>query len=114
LSPVYERYAPSLIRPYEDSTTQAAILDELGGMAIASGHFEDLQTANLEVNVTYSIDQYLLLLNTYSPHLELEPQQKQNLFEALRQVLEWHSDTVHLSYVSAFHIVHPKIRLSCV
>jgi SAM-dependent methyltransferase len=109
LTSVYEQYAPSLIRPYEDSTAQAAILDELGGMTIESGHFEDLQTANLEVKVTYSIDQYLLLLNTYSPHLKLEPQQKQYLFEGLRQLLEQDSNTVELSYVSAFHIVQPKL-----
>jgi SAM-dependent methyltransferase len=108
LTPVYEQYAPSLIRPYEDSAAQAAILDELGGMAIVSGHFEDLQTANLEVKVTYSIGQYLLLLNTYSPHLKLEPQQRQNLFEGLRRVLGQYGDTVQLSYVSAFHIVRPK------
>jgi hypothetical protein len=101
-------YAPSLIRPYEDSATQTAIWKELGGMAIVSGHFKALQTANLEVKVTYSIDQYLLLLNTYSPHLKLEPQRKQNLFEGLRKVLEQHGNPVELSYVSAFHIMRPN------
>jgi SAM-dependent methyltransferase len=108
LSPVYEQHAPSLVRPYEDSTMQAAILDELGEMAIESGYFEALRTANLEVKVAYSIDQYLLLLNTYSPHLKLESNPKQLLFEGLRQVLEQNGDTVQLSHVSAFHITQPK------
>jgi hypothetical protein len=62
----------------------------------------------MEVDVTYSVDQYLLLLNTYSPHLKLEPEQKQPLFAGLRQVLEQNGDTIQLSYVSAFHIARPN------
>jgi SAM-dependent methyltransferase len=107
LTTVYQTYAPSLTRAYEDSATQAAILNQLGQMAIESGYFKDLVAGHLEVEVLYSIDQYLLLLNTYSPHLKLEPQQKQHLFTGLRQVLEQNGDTVQLSYVSAFHIVRP-------
>lgn len=53
LSTVYQTHAPSLNRSYEDSTTQAAILDELGQMAIESGHFKDLICGNIEVEVTY-------------------------------------------------------------
>jgi SAM-dependent methyltransferase len=108
LASVYETHAPSLNRAYEDSATQVAILDQLGQMAIESGHFQDMVSGHLEVTVTYSIDQYLTLLNTYSPHLKLEPQPKQKLFAGLRQVLAQHGNTIDLSYVSAFHIVHPK------
>jgi len=104
LSTVYQTYAPSLTRTYEDSTTQAAILDQLGQMAIDSGQFKDMVSGQVQVEVTYTVDQYLLLLNTYSPHLKLEPQQKQPLFAGLQQVLEQQGDTVQLSYVSAFHI----------
>lgn len=45
-----------------------------------------------------------MLLNTYSPHLKLETQQKQALFAGLREDLEQNGNTVDLSYVSAFHI----------
>jgi SAM-dependent methyltransferase len=107
LSTVYQIHAPSLIRSYEDSSTQAAILDKLGNMAIESGYFKDMQSGHLEVDVTYSVDQYLMLLNTYSPHLKLEEQQKQALFTGLREVLEQNGETVQLSYVSAFHIARP-------
>jgi SAM-dependent methyltransferase len=107
LSKVYETCAPSLSRAYEDSATQAAILDELGQTAIASGHFKDMVSGHTEVGITYSVDQYLLLLNTYSPHLKLEPQAKQQLFAGLRQVLEQQGDTVELSFVSAFHVARP-------
>ncbi|MEO0824682.1 MAG: class I SAM-dependent methyltransferase [Cyanobacteria bacterium J06642_9] len=108
LSAVYKTHAPSLNRVYEDRDTQIAILDQLGQMAIASGQFKDVVFGNLEVEVTYSIDEYLLLLSTYSPHLKLEPQQKQPLFEGLRQVLMQHGEAVQLSYVSAFHVARPK------
>jgi len=104
LSAVYQTHAPLLNRAYEDSATQVAILNELGQMAIESGHFKDMVSGHRLVEVTYSVEQYLTLLNTYSPHLKLEPQPKQLLFEGLRQVLEQNGDTVQLSYVSAFHI----------
>jgi SAM-dependent methyltransferase len=107
LSEVYETCAPTLHRSYEDSTTQTAILNEMGQMAIESGYFKNLIAGHVNVEVTYSVDQYLLLLNTYSPHLKLEPEQKQCLFAGLRQVLERNGDTLQLSYVSAFHIAQP-------
>ncbi len=107
LSPVYERYAPSLNRSYEDQATQVAILNDLGQIAVESGHFKQITSGWQEVNANYSIDQYLLLLTTYSPYLKLEVQQRQNLFNGLRQILERNTDTISLSYVSAFHIVQP-------
>ena len=110
LSGVYQAHAPSLDRAYEDSEMQVAILNELGQMAIESGYFQNMVTGHIEVEVTYSIEQYLLLLNTYSPHLKLEPQQKQPLFEGLRRTLEQNGDTVQLSYVSVFHIARPILR----
>ena len=108
LEEVYQTHAPSLKRFYEDSATQAAILNELGQMAIKSGQFKNMVSGQMDVEVTYSVEQYLLLLTTYSPHLKLEPQQKQRLFEGLRQVLEQDGDTIQLSYVSAFHIARPN------
>ena len=108
LSEVYQTHAPSLNRSYEDSATQAAILKQLGQMAVESGYFKDMVSGHMEVEVTYSVDQYLLLLNTYSPHLKLDPVQKQPLFAGLRQVLEQNGDTIELFFVSAFHITRPS------
>ncbi|WNZ24829.1 class I SAM-dependent methyltransferase [Leptolyngbya sp. NK1-12] len=107
LLPVYQDWAPSLNRTYEDSATQAAILDQLGQMAIESGCFQNLAGGHIEVHVIYSVDQYLQLLSTYSPHLQLEPEQKQGLFAGLRRVLEQQGDTIQLSFVSAFHVAQP-------
>jgi SAM-dependent methyltransferase len=105
---VHQAEAPSLQRDYEDSAKQAEILNALGQMAIESGQFQDMKSGQFESQLTYSVDQYLMLLNTYSPYLNLEPQQRQRLFEGMRQILERNGGTVALSYVSAFHILRPK------
>jgi len=107
LGAIYQTHAPSLVRAYETSDTQIAILNQLGQMAIDSGYFKNMVSGHVEVEVTYSIDQYLMLLTTYSPYLKLEPQQQQQLFAGLRQVLEQQGDAIQLSYVSAFHIAQP-------
>lgn len=105
---IYQTHAPDLKHPYEDSTTQVAILNQLGQMAIESGQFKDMVTESIEVEVTYSVDQYLLLLNTYSSHIKLESEQKQSLFAGLQQVLQQNGDTIQLSYVSMFQIARPS------
>lgn len=107
LTPVYQQYAPLLNRTYEDDAMQVASLDEVGQMAIASGYFQDLHADSMTVEVTYTIDQYLMALNTYSPYLTLEPQQREALFKGLREVLAEQGETVELSYRSAFHVTRP-------
>jgi len=107
LEPVYQTHAPMLKPIYENSATQAAMLNQLGQMAIASGQFKDMVTEHMEVEVTYSVDQYLRLLTTYSPYLKLELEPRQRLFEGLRQVLAQNGDRLHLSYVSMFHVARP-------
>jgi SAM-dependent methyltransferase len=108
LSEVYQIHAPTVDRAYEDPSTQIAILDRLGQMAIDSGYFQDLVSEWVEVKVEYSIDRYLLLLTTYSNHLKLPLPQQQTLFDRLRQVLQLNGDTIELSYVSAVYVARPQ------
>jgi SAM-dependent methyltransferase len=104
LSEVYQVHAPSLSR-YEDRATQENILRELGQMAIASGKFKDLVSEQFECEVTYSVNDYLLLLSTYSPYLKLEPQIRDSLFNGLREKMAQElGGSIQLSYLSAFHI----------
>lgn len=108
MSKVYQAHASSLNRDYEDSDEQVAILHKLGQMAIEPGRFKEMVSGHMQSQVTYSVEQYLMLLNTYSPYLKLDPTQKQQLFAGLQQQLEQNGDRVQLSYVSAFHIVWPQ------
>ncbi|MGB5961751.1 MAG: SAM-dependent methyltransferase, partial [Coleofasciculaceae cyanobacterium] len=53
---------------------------------------------------TYSIDRYLMLLNTFSNYRVLEPQQKENVFNGLREVLSRHGTSVPISYLAAVQV----------
>ena len=101
---VYQLYAPFLAR-YEDRETQEEVLQGLGQIVIDSGQFQDLVSEQFQCRVTYSVDEYLTLLSTYSPYLELTPQRRNALFEGLRDKIEqeWEG-SLQLSYLSAFHI----------
>jgi SAM-dependent methyltransferase len=104
LSEIYQAHAPSLNR-YEDRKTQEDILRGLGQMITDSGQFKDVVCGQIESEVTYTVDEYLTLLNTYSPYIILEPQNKQALFAGLRNRIEQeYGGRLQLSYLSAFHI----------
>lgn len=104
LSEIYQAHAPELDR-YEDSKTQEKILQELGQIAIDSGHFKNLIAGHVQCDVTYTADEYLTLLTTYSPYLKLDPQLRETLFQGLRDKIEHDlGGRLELSYISAFHI----------
>ncbi|MEH2015826.1 class I SAM-dependent methyltransferase [Nostoc sp.] len=104
LSQVYQVHTPSLDR-YEDQETQDYILRQLGNMVIDSGQFKDLISGQVILEVTYTVDEYLTLLNTYSPYIKLDPHNKESLFSGLRHRIEDDfGGSLQLSYISAFHI----------
>ncbi|MEH2401728.1 class I SAM-dependent methyltransferase [Nostoc sp.] len=104
LSQVYQLHTPSLDR-YEDQETQEYILRQLGNMAIDSGQFKDLISGQVISEVTYTVDEYLTLLNTSSPYIKLDPHNKESLFSRLRHRIEDDfGGSLQLSYISAFHI----------
>ncbi|MEH1927973.1 class I SAM-dependent methyltransferase [Nostoc sp.] len=109
LSEVYQVHTPSLDR-YEDQETQEYILRQLGNMAIDSGQFKDLISGQVRSEVTYTVDEYLTLLNTYSPYIKLDPHNKESLFSGLRHRIENDlGGSLQLSYISAFHIAQKVI-----
>jgi hypothetical protein len=77
LSQVYQVHTPFLDR-YEDQKNQKYILRQLGNMAINSGKFQNLRTGQVISEVTYTVDEYLTVLNTYSPYIKLDQQNKQS------------------------------------
>ncbi len=104
LSDVYRREAPSL-GPYEDKATQQAILNGLGQIMLDSGRFRNLVTTTVETSLTYTADQYLSLLTTYSSYLKLDHRTRNALFAGLRHcILEKGGGEIQLSYLSAYHI----------
>ena len=62
-------------------------------------------TGHVTTEVTYSTEQYLTLLQTYSPYLKLEPQTRQALLLDLKDCMERDlGGHLALSYLSAFHM----------
>ena len=101
---VYQIHTPSLAR-YENREAQQEILREVGQNIIDSEKFKNLVSEQLVCEVTYSIDDYLMLLSTFSHYRVLEPQKQEALFNGLREVLERHcGGSIPVSYLSAFHV----------
>ncbi len=104
LHQVYQIHAPSLGQ-YETREIQEKNFRSFGRFAIDSGRFEDLVSEELVCEVSYSIDDYLTLLSTYSPYIALEPQKRDSLFAGLKQALEKKcGESVEVSFLSGFHI----------
>jgi hypothetical protein len=78
-------------------------------MILDSGRFNNLITATVETNLTYTSDQYITLLGTYSSYLKLDPQVRSALFNGLRQsMLEHGGDRIQLSNLSTYHMAQKK------
>ncbi|MFY8149277.1 MAG: class I SAM-dependent methyltransferase [Prochlorococcaceae cyanobacterium] len=108
LSSAYQLHAP-LLGNYEDSQAQEAILAGLGQMMLDSGWLQNLATETLEAFFSYTPEQYLSLLSTYSPYMKLEQIKRTTLFYALRECLAEKSiDTIPLSCLSAYHMAQKK------
>lgn len=104
LDEIYQTHAPSLAG-YETREKREGNLSKFEQFVLNSGQFENLVSDQVECEVTYSIDDYLALLSTYSPYIALKPPQRETLFQRLKQTLKKESSKdIQLSYLSAFQI----------
>jgi len=104
LSEVYQRHAPSLDRP-DDRQSRLATLQTLGRRVENSGLFGPMVSGHVESELTYTTEQYLNLLSTYSPYLQLEAHSRCALFEGLGDRIERHfGGSLRLSLLSAFQM----------
>jgi protein-L-isoaspartate O-methyltransferase len=111
LSGVYQQLAPSLGR-YEDRETQDDILSGLGQMMLDSGRFHNMVTATVEASLTYTHDQYISLLSTYSAYLRLDSRTRSALLAGLREcILATSAGEIRLSCLSAYHIAQKMPNL---
>jgi hypothetical protein len=66
-------------------------------------------TATFEVSLTYTPDQYISLLGTYSVYLTLGRRTRNALFAGIREcILESEGGEIRLSGLSAYHIAQKK------
>jgi len=104
LAEAYQKHAPSLDR-YETWEMQQEIFKGFGSIVSDSGLFKDIRFGQVTCDVVYRTDEYLMLLNTYSPYLKLDPDSKKALFAELSErINNDFGGSLQLSYISAFHI----------
>jgi SAM-dependent methyltransferase len=101
LEPVYQTHAPSLAERLA-LTTYSEQLRGFDRQITDSGYFRDLSAAQMEYSIVYSIDDYLLLLTTLSPYIQLPAVQQHSLFAGLRSVLNQNCpDGIGLTHLAA-------------
>ena len=89
---LYGKYAPSLLaRPWQETGPAAGISQTAYNEArarlekdIAEGRFRNLKTFTVHRPLIYTTEDYLSLLDTYSDHKRLKPDERTHLFAALK------------------------------
>ncbi|WP_293136245.1 class I SAM-dependent methyltransferase [Microcoleus sp. bin38.metabat.b11b12b14.051] len=106
LDEVYQNQAPSLAEYHaKERADRAESIKELGQNVIESGLYENLIYEQLLCKTTYSIEDYLALLQTYSEYIALDDKKRTSLLAKLREALEKNcGNSIEASYLSAFHI----------
>ncbi|MEO8892526.1 MAG: class I SAM-dependent methyltransferase [Coleofasciculaceae cyanobacterium] len=106
---VYQIHAPDLaLTKYENQETQEEILAAFGQNVLESGLFNNLVSEHIICERTYSSDEYLMLLHTFSNYGVLEPQQKEAVFNGIREVLSRNGASVPVSYLAAVQVAQKK------
>lgn len=100
---VYQTQAPSVVSEREDQATQERLLHGLT-QDVADSGLKAPVSEHLPCKTTYSIDDYLALLNTSSPYRMLDPTKRDSIFTSLRDVLERLGEGVRVTYLSASQV----------
>jgi ubiquinone/menaquinone biosynthesis C-methylase UbiE len=103
---LYGKYAPSLLaRPWQETGPTAGIsqtaYNEARAMLekeIAEGRFRNLKTFTVNREQIYSTEDYLSLLDTYSDHKRLKPEERTHLYSALRTFINEAGGRITIPY----------------
>jgi len=95
---------PSLGR-FETEAAREQMLKVLAQPAIDSGLFKEVSSKQVKMEVKYTVEDYLLLLSSFSPYLILEESCRNSLFAKLRRKInDALMGIIDLSYISAANI----------
>lgn len=104
LEPVYQTHAPSLA----DRLVLTTYSEQLHGFERQirdSGYFRNSLAVQMEYPIVYSIDDYLLLLTTLSPYIQIPAPQQHRLLTGLRSVLHQNCPNgVELTHLAAIQM----------
>jgi SAM-dependent methyltransferase len=112
---IYQTYAPELMK-YESHQDHQQNIGKIAQSAIASGYFQDLVTHQTIATVNYTVEEYLTLLSTLSPYIQLAKSARDQckvLFAELEQELRRslnQQNQLELSYLSMVQIAQKTAR----
>ena len=109
LDEIYQRHKPSFTW-HQKRANHEQNLQDIGQIVLDSGKFKDLVYEQIVSEVTYTVDDYLLLLSTFSQYIQLDSGARNALFKDLSNTIEQNrGNSITLSRLSAFHIAR-KIK----
>jgi SAM-dependent methyltransferase len=84
--------------PPEEMPTDVAEIED-------SGLFEDIRVKRYVWEVTYTAEEYIALLDTFSGHIAMEPEKREQLYRAIRKRLAARPDgSVRRHWVAMLHV----------
>jgi ubiquinone/menaquinone biosynthesis C-methylase UbiE len=103
---LYGKYAPSLLaRPWQETGPTAGISQTAYKEAratleneITEGRFRHLKTFTVHYQQIYTTEDYLSLLDTYSDHKRLKPDERTDLYAALKAFISETGDRITIPY----------------
>jgi SAM-dependent methyltransferase len=105
LDQVYQRYAPELAADQPNSHKSIQYwINELSG----NDFFNLVDVKRFRWQETYSTQQYLGLLNTYSDHLRLPEERRQQLFAGIKEILEQEGNRIEKPYEAVAYIARKR------
>jgi SAM-dependent methyltransferase len=94
---------------WSDEETQKEVATMVGQLMMESGLFSNFRSREMRRSVTYTTNQYLGLLSTYSQYIRLSSDVKSILFERIRTVIDEElGGELELSYLSMYHVATKK------
>lgn len=95
---VYRRVLPEAMQRRSNDAEQ---IQERADAVDASGLFEPVRVSRFNWAQTYSEEEYLCLLDTYSDHMELPPDQRAALYGGIADVIRSQGGQVEKTYLAA-------------
>ncbi len=103
---VYEKHAPHLDE--RNILSIEEFIEERSYLTLQSGEFHDLKVHTYTWDQVYSAEDYIGLLNTHSGHQVLPADQKDFLYQGIRQAIHQHGDEITKKHAVALFLARKK------
>ena len=106
LDRVYRTQAPCLCQGARASLAER--VERITAGIITSGTFHPAEIHRVPWTSTYTPDEYIRLLQTFSDHRALEPSMREELFSSIRRIIERHGGRIERPWVATLFLSQPR------